>query len=155
MRASSYVTLPKQINTKKATLNIQNKDNKCFAWSVLAKIHHVDRKNHPERVNNYRQYEQELDMNGIDCPVKITDIAKFERQNTSIIVNVFGLDDTKIFPLRITTVKDAPHHVNLLYVAKDEKSHYILVRDLNRLAGKQLNKHCSKKFLCNYCLHGC
>jgi len=94
-------------------------------------------------------------MNGIDCPVKITDIAKFERQNTNISVNVFGLDGTKIFPLRITTIKDAPHHVNLLYVAKDEKSHYILVRDLNRLAGQQLNKHCSKKFLCNYCLHGC
>ena len=39
IRASSYVKLPKKIQDKKAVLNIQNYDNKCFVWSVLAVLH--------------------------------------------------------------------------------------------------------------------
>ena len=36
LQASPYIDLPKKINLKKAVVNIQNKDNKCFLWSVLA-----------------------------------------------------------------------------------------------------------------------
>ena len=36
LKASSHIDLPKEIKLKKVVVNIQNKDNKCFLWSVLA-----------------------------------------------------------------------------------------------------------------------
>ncbi|KAJ8954711.1 hypothetical protein NQ318_011404 [Aromia moschata] len=38
LAASSYIKLPKQIEVKKAVLNIQNNDTACFAWSITAAI---------------------------------------------------------------------------------------------------------------------
>ncbi|XP_035231312.1 uncharacterized protein LOC118203166 isoform X2 [Stegodyphus dumicola] len=40
--ASSYIPLPKALACKKAVLNIQNEDHKCFVWSVLAALHPVE-----------------------------------------------------------------------------------------------------------------
>ena len=51
-------------------------------------------------------------MSGIQNPVDIKDIDKFKHQN-NISVNVYGHEDKKIFPLRITTVTIARDHVNL------------------------------------------
>ena len=39
LRASSYIDLPKKVKDTKAILNIQNDDNKCFMWSILASLH--------------------------------------------------------------------------------------------------------------------
>ena len=36
LAGSSYVPLPKFIANKKAVINIQNDDQKCFLWSVIA-----------------------------------------------------------------------------------------------------------------------
>lgn len=35
MKGSSYIPLPDFIMKKKAIINIQNKDEKCFQWSIL------------------------------------------------------------------------------------------------------------------------
>lgn len=40
-------------------------------------------------------------MNGISNPVTIKDIDKFENQN-DISVNVYGVEQSKVYPLRIT-----------------------------------------------------
>jgi hypothetical protein len=63
-------------------------------WSILAAIHpaaqHVDRQPH------YMQFENELDFNGVEFPVTIDKIVKFESQN-NISVNVFCFEDV-LFP---------------------------------------------------------
>ena len=41
LKGSSYLPLPKTLKDKKAIINIENKDNKCFMWSVLAALHPV------------------------------------------------------------------------------------------------------------------
>ena len=33
LMGSSYIPLPKEILLKKAVVNVQNEDNKCFIWS--------------------------------------------------------------------------------------------------------------------------
>ena len=71
-------------------------------------------------------------MTGIQYPVDIKDIGKYERQN-DIGVNVYGCEDKKSFPLRITTTVVARHHVNLSYINAGERSHYVLAKDLKRL----------------------
>ena len=56
--------------TKKAILNMQNEDEKCFLWSVLAALHPVNRKDHPHRVQHYKCYEHQLNVSGIEFPKK-------------------------------------------------------------------------------------
>ena len=93
-------------------------------------------------------------MSGIQYPVDIKYIFKFEHQN-NISINVYGCKDKKIFPLRIITMTTARHHVNLLYINADETSHYVFVKDLSRLISIQYNNHNGKHHFCQYFLHGC
>ena len=156
MRASSYIPLPKEIEKKRACLNIQNNDQKCFLWCVLAKLHPVEHGKHPYRVSKYRPYENELNMSGIEYPVKISSINKFERQNNDISINVHGLEGN-ILPLRVTKKYNAAHHVDLLYIADEEteSGHYVLIKDFARLVGSQISKHQQRKHMCRYYFHAC
>ena len=77
-----------------------------------------------------------------------------------ISVNVFGLDIDEekpsiIFPLRITKIKHASNHVNLLYQATESNSHYHLITNMSRLIGSQWSTHNSAVHVCEYCLRCC
>ena len=88
MRASSYCKLPKSFCGSTSVVNIQNDDNYCFLWSILAHNYKVD--NHRERVSHYKKHFHELSQGDIQLPMKLKDIPKFERLNNSNI-NVFEL----------------------------------------------------------------
>ena len=149
LKGSSFIPLPINLRTKHAIVNVQNRDKKCFLWSVLAAVY--PEKTHPERVAKYLEYENTLDMTGLTYPVKVSDIPKFERQN-KISVNVFGYEKGEIIPIHITTER-FEQHVNLLMLSDGKKHHYCCVRDLNRLLAS--TKSCKNKhFFCSYCLHG-
>ena len=76
MRGSSYIPLPDFIMQKKAIINIQNRDNKCFPWSVLRYLHPAERNEF--RLTDLKQYENDLNTQGIDYAVKLKDITRFE-----------------------------------------------------------------------------
>ena len=99
--ASSYLPLPKELKAKKGCLNIQNKDEKCFLWSILASLHPVQCRNSQHRVSKIQWYGHELNKSGMEYPVDIKDIGKSEHQN-NISINVHGYEDQKIFSLSIT-----------------------------------------------------
>ncbi|KAK3104922.1 hypothetical protein FSP39_013260 [Pinctada imbricata] len=151
LSGSSYIPLPPSIQKKKAVLNIQNNDQKCFLWSIIASIHPVYRTDSPYRVSNYIQYEEELKTDGLVFPVPLSQIKHFEKKN-EVSVNVFGLENNEIFPLQITEERSG-HHVNLLLFSKGDKRHYCLIRNLSRLLGNRTNHKC-ETYYCNYCLHG-
>lgn len=152
LQGSSYLRLPRELVDKKAVLNIKNDDERCFVWSVLAALHPVHRKDHPENGYHYKKYVNELNLDGIEFPMKVSQIAKFERQNTAISVNVFGYEQKELFPVYITKEKKE-NHVNLLLIANNETRHYCLIRNLNRLLSS-LTKKKAQKYFCEYCLHG-
>ena len=77
---------------------IQNNDEKCFIRSILVALHPVQHRNSPHRVSKYQEYEHELNMSGIQYPVDIKDINKFEHQN-NVSVNVYGYEDKKNLPV--------------------------------------------------------
>ena len=64
---SSYVITPKFIANKNAVINIQNKDNKCFVWSILAALHPACL--NANRVNKYKPYEYELNVTDLKFPL--------------------------------------------------------------------------------------
>ena len=82
IKGSSYIPLPDIIMRKKAIINMENKDNKCFLWSILRYLHPIEK--HKTRLTDIRNYENDLNFKGIDFPVKLKDIPKFENQNPNI-----------------------------------------------------------------------
>lgn len=130
LRGSSYVELPKWVANKTACINIQNKDDKCFIWSVLASLHPVNRD--AERVSKYRMYENELNTTGLQFPLRTKDISKFEALNPSIGINLLGIEDTHIIPLK-NNQSNASNVITLLYY----NNHYVLVKNINRLLNQQ------------------
>merc|ERR1712082_557861 len=69
VRGSSYIETPKSIVGRHAVINIQNEDQKCFLWSVLAAKHYDElthnQQRKGERFSNYKQCEDSLDLSGI------------------------------------------------------------------------------------------
>ncbi|XP_031789251.1 uncharacterized protein LOC107981634 [Nasonia vitripennis] len=119
MRAgSSYIPLPAFIEKRKACINVKNYDNKCFIWAILSALYPVKHANHSNRLNNYIQYENILNMEGIELPVLLKSIPRFEKQNNAISINVFGLDNKDITPLYLTSCKKS-NHINLLLLTND------------------------------------
>ncbi|KAK3108933.1 hypothetical protein FSP39_019099 [Pinctada imbricata] len=150
INGSSYMELPRSIRYTGGIVNIQNKDEKCFAWSVLASLHPAD--SNAQRVQHYQDYESQLNMSGIPYPVPLSKISTFEKLN-NISVNILGFEEETIFPLYISTVKEAAHEVDLLYLQNEETSHYCWIKNLNRvLARTKTRKH--NHHFCRYCLQG-
>ncbi|XP_051173457.1 uncharacterized protein LOC127289520 [Leptopilina boulardi] len=173
MRASSYISLPPKIRAKNACINVENeKDNKCFKWAILSALHDVS---HPKHVSSYIDIENELNFDGIEFPVALKSIPKFEMLN-NISINVYGLtkrySNFSVHPLHLTAEK-MDQHVNLLHVVDyyiDESVnednvnndsndidfmnfHYVWIKNLSRLVSKQLTNHKCKKYICDRCLH--
>ena len=87
-RGSSYTELPEWLKSKKAVINPQNKDEECFKWTVIEALHHEEIKHHPERISLLRPYENQYNWKGLEFPVSIKKIDKFEKNNPGIAVNV-------------------------------------------------------------------
>ena len=121
MRGETYIPLPEFIMKKKSIINIQNKDNKCFLWSILRYLHPVQM--NEVRLTDLREYENDLNFKGINFPVKVKDITKFENQNPDLPgINVFSVNDNnKIYPLRINQ-KDCQKTIDLFLFSEDEKN---------------------------------
>ena len=139
-----HIELPKQLKNKHAIINIDSDDNKCFLWSICAALYSTC--NHPERVKQYYKYENEFVLKGIDYPVKLNDIDKFEQNNNNldISINVYSYDKNNtsislVNPLRISKYYNAKNIVNLLLF----NDHYFWIKNLNRLIGNfaSINHH--------------
>ena len=94
MKGPSYIPVPDFIMKKKAIINIQNEDTKCFQWCMLRYIQPLHK--NEIRISDLRKYENELNFKGMEFPVKFKDITNFENQNPSITgVNVFSVNENK------------------------------------------------------------
>lgn len=152
INGSSYLPLPAKLASKKAIINVQNTDQKCFMWSVLAALHPTTgHHGHPNRLNNYIAFQEELDFTDITFPVRVSDIPKFEQKN-GLSINVFGYDKNEIYPLHLTRERGLKH-VDLLVHDRGDNSHYCWIKNFNRLMGDQ-NGDNNQYHYCYYCLHG-
>ena len=172
--SSSYIKLPEKILKKQACINVKNDDEACFAWSIVSALYPAA--NHSDRTSSYPDYAKVLNLKGIEFPMTLPQISKFEKNNV-ISVNVFGLEmDSKsnfsVVPIRVTKQK-LEKHVNLLiiqdkyfptvndfepmsdneYEQVEIKYHYCYIKNLSRLLSLQLSKKDHKKFFCDRCLN--
>ena len=140
IQASSRVELPKKYKNNKSIINIKNDDQFCFLWCILAHFFHVE--DHKNRTSNYSMHTNKLILNGLEFPMKIKDIPKFENLN-NLNVNVFELTKTVLTPIHTNTNYDQPQIDLLLY-----QNHYCLITKLHCL----INKDSQMKWVCRRCL---
>ena len=88
MGGSSYIPLPDWIMRKKAIVNIRNTDEKCFFWSIPRYLHPLGKND--IRISDLKQYENDLNTQGIDFPVRVKEISKFEEKQFHLILK-YGL----------------------------------------------------------------
>ena len=123
LRGGSYMPLPKFIQSKKAVVNIKNKDYKCLRWVMKAAKFPVEV--YPERPSKYpKDTDDGFDFTGISFPTPLTEIPKVETQNNARI-NVFGYDE-RMQKINILSVSEHEGEdaleVNALLMKKDMKS---------------------------------
>lgn len=165
---SSYIKLPKFIENKKAVVNIKNQDQCCFAWAITSAM--CPPRGAVHELSSYPHFTNVLNTEGMNFPVSLKDISKFETMN-NISVNVYGIEETFednrkkyeiVGPLRYAQ-KKLRYHVNLLLITEEcdenhqctrecQKSHYCWIKNLSRLVSYQISHTKAKKFFCDGCL---
>ena len=126
MNGSSYVKIPLRSS---AILNIEANDNFSFIWSILAYLHPIaDSKNgHATRNSNYRQYFNEININGSDFSTGFicNDVHRFKKVN-NLSVNVFESNfyqdqikwKHKLIPIEVILKKNISDRVVELIIFK-------------------------------------
>ena len=95
LAGSAYSPLPKFLQNKKAIVNVQNDDDRCFGFAIASALHPVDHHQHPNRPEKYIQYLEENGPDGlqdIEYPVSPLDIPQLE-QRLNISINLFSYFD--------------------------------------------------------------
>ena len=148
---SSYVELPDWVKNKKAIINIQNKDQKCFLYSVLCALKTPS--SHPERPSHYANRVHELLYKEDDMPMNIGKVMFFEKRN-NLRINIYSIENddqrseqssNSIFPLFVSCNKEKIE-LPLIHLMFHE-NHYSYIKDFDRLMGSHDVKH----YVCPYC----
>ena len=123
MIGSNLVKIPLRLN---AILNVENNDKYCFLWSILAYLH-------PDKVSNYKQYFNELNISGFDFTngFKCSDVHKFIQLN-NLSVNIFELNfyqdqnkwKHKLIPIEVSK-NESDKVIDLMIY----KNHYALLKN--------------------------
>ena len=163
IRGGKYLPLPKTIKNKKACINVENDDEKCFKWAILAALHNEDIDQNHDRVTKYHPYQIELNEEGLVYPVNPMDkkmLKQFE-DNNNLLINIWGLTEkNKVVVYRSAHI-DREHDVNeewkeivlLVIITEDGDSHYVYVKNISRLLkGRKGHKEHRKLYYCLSCL---
>ena len=149
-RSSSYLPLPDWLARKKAIVNPHNDDWECFQWSVIT-AEKVGMKD-PQRGSNLRKFTHNYNWSGLEFPVSIKDIGKFETRN-NISVNVLAVEGRDIY-IHKKGRRMMGREINLLMVSEDGINHYTAIKSLSRLLKSSNTKHKCKQHFCMNCLRG-
>jgi hypothetical protein len=153
LKGSSYMELPEDIrNPKSGLLNMKNgEDTMYFMWCHVR--HLRPKKDRATTITKKDEdFSNTLNYDGIDFPVKVSDIGKIERMN-EINVTVIGYKGKKQFyPIRISKGEYEDSMELLLLGDGKGNLHYVLIKDVNRLLFS-VTKNKDKKHFCLHCFH--
>ena len=141
-----YTALPKFLAAKKAIVNVQNPDQRCFGYALLAALYPQDI--NADRYGQYAQYFQAERLNSIEYPVQPEQIPAIE-ETLNLKLNVFSFYDDQgkaRYPLYISKRTQFHKEIDLLYW----KEHYAWIKNFSRMIHDLSGKH-STKFFCKRC----
>ncbi|XP_065642809.1 uncharacterized protein LOC136074419 [Hydra vulgaris] len=155
IKAKSYIPLDKNLETKKAIINIKNEDVLSGASpSCIARALNPTVKNSKRVDKELKNQAEKINWEKIDFPVSLNQITQFEKNNSDISVNVYGYENSEVHILHVSKNNNRKHLIDLLLISNGETNHYCLIKNLSRLLSSQTsNKRC-KKHYCRNCLLG-
>ena len=136
---STFTETPDQIKNKKCTINPQNKDNKCFQYSITTYLYHKEIKCHPERISKIKPFINNFNWENINFPPQEQDYQQFEMNNKSIALNILQVDNQEKVShyYKSEHKKTRENKVILLILNDNGKQHYLAVKKLNALLKKK------------------
>ena len=107
-------------------------------------------KTHPERITKEdKKIINDLDYEGIKCPVSKKDHCKIERQN-NILINVFSHENELTYTVYLSDQR-CGDSMDLLLISDENKSHYVCIKDFNRFMCNKA-RYKNKKYFGKCCL---
>jgi len=94
---------------------VQNNDNKCFLYAILAVQNYRKIKNNLERVSHYTHLLSTLKYEESWFPMKLVNISKFESRNPGFGINILTYSEKD----KNTTYFKHPN-VDIVYRAKNK-----------------------------------
>ena len=141
-RAGSYILLPEPIKNKKACINIQNEDNKCFKYCVQCHAFKIYEKKNSDRMSQYKDLQDDIfDWSDVKFPVGNNEIGRFEQKHKGLVaINVFEPDDVfndkGTVPIKSReALKSEMRNTILIYLEFTMKMENIITYMLNQKAG--------------------
>nr|CAH7717038.1 unnamed protein product [Callosobruchus chinensis] len=174
---STYIEMPKFIKNTKSVINIQNTDQYCFLWCIVAALNPCVRNSN--KTSSYPHFSRILKYDGIPFPISLKDIPKFEKMN-NLSINVFTLEKKEVVQVFLsqfeflTTVNLLMLPVSSFYYPNDNSDdddgdiqmelskniqnfkafyHFALIKGLSRLLRRQTTDLNHKRFYCGRCLN--
>ena len=131
---------------------MQNNDNKCFLWCVPRALN--PKENNPQRVDkDLKGKENTLNMEGIEYPVSLKDLNKFEKQNPTISITVLRYERKGVYPLRNSANTGRDYNIILMLIEKGGVKHYCLVKSKERLLSSKTTNGKRKQHFYLRCLN--
>ena len=152
LQGSTYIPLPRWIQTKRAAVNVTGTGDDCFKWAVFAGMHPVDVNS--DFMGQYAEHMGKYDFSSLRYPVPLSSVGSFATTN-NMFINVYGVDDDKdvIDTLRVSSTPVPDRHVDLFLFECSGVQHYTTIRNFSRLISRQLSNHGHATYCCRQCLH--
>ena len=129
-RAESYIMSPDWIASKKATINPKNeKDNKCFQWSIIAGLNYnIIKEKELKKLLKFRRVDTDFSSYQRDWE-------EFEQNNTLIALNIlfvsYNCEEIKL--AYESNYNKHKNHVILLIINDEANNCYFAVKNLLEL----------------------
>lgn len=141
-KGASYKKLPKAIEVTKSVLNIKNKDNRCFLWSIIAHLYPVT--SNPSSTSSYKYHLNSL-KGELKFPISPLEIEDFcELNKLSIRVWTIDMYFDSIYVLNDYICMENVEPINLLLL----DGHYSLIKKIDVLVSLIRG---TKSYICQYC----
>jgi hypothetical protein len=152
---SSFLPTPASLVAKQALINVYNPDDSmCFVWAVHSALYPVEK--HTESISKYRPHLNSIDLTGLKYPVPINRIARFEKNNPTISINVYALgkDEQEIILKFVTKCGAMEKLVDLLLLSSetDGTFHYTWIKNMSALICCR-TKYRGLMHVCPHCVH--
>ena len=141
-----FSELPAFLKSKKAIINVNNKDNRCFGYAVLAALRKLPK--NAERAHLYLPFFQENGLHNLHYPIQPEAVPEIERQ-LHLRINIFSFFDDEgkgRYPLYVSKNEEYTEEIDLLYW----NEHYAWIKSFSRFIADLSPGH-RVKFFCKRC----
>ena len=149
LNGSSYVKIPLRSNALMSFKNLNDKF--CSVWSILVSLHPCEN-DHPNRVSNYNQFFNELNIdgfgftNGFNC----CDMHRFEKLK-NLSINIYELNfyqDGRKWKHNLKPIESSEKESDRVVDLIIYRNHYAPIKKLHVFLGDH-----NKSFVSRRCLN--